>query len=68
MHERYDQEIKCGDDEPTVILSPQGKRKLGIMQDGHFLINLSYFFFHIFFFTMHFVSSILSIVLTMNCS
>lgn len=59
MHEWYDQEINCGDDEPTVILSPPGKRKLGITQDGHFLLNLSYFFFHIF--MMHFISSLLNI-------
>ncbi|KAJ4781793.1 gamma-irradiation and mitomycin c induced 1 [Rhynchospora pubera] len=33
MHELYDQEVKCGEDEPTVILSPSCKRKLGITQD-----------------------------------
>ncbi|KAK3034710.1 hypothetical protein RJ639_032663, partial [Escallonia herrerae] len=33
MHDRYDEEIDCGVDEPIVVLSPSNKKGLGISSD-----------------------------------
>ncbi|URE42720.1 hypothetical protein MUK42_32615 [Musa troglodytarum] len=34
MHDRYDEEINCGEDEPVYIIGPQNKKQLGITADG----------------------------------
>lgn len=36
MHDRYDEEINCGEDEPVHIIGPQNKKQLGITADGKF--------------------------------
>ncbi|CAL9180289.1 unnamed protein product [Musa hybrid cultivar] len=33
MHDRYDEEINCGEDEPVHIIGPQNKKQLGITAD-----------------------------------
>ncbi|URE42715.1 hypothetical protein MUK42_32615 [Musa troglodytarum] len=33
MHDRYDEEINCGEDEPVYIIGPQNKKQLGITAD-----------------------------------
>lgn len=34
MHEKYDEDIDCGADEPVFIVNPSNKRKLHISNDG----------------------------------
>jgi len=34
MHEKYDAEMDGGDDEPTLIINPSCKERLGISIDG----------------------------------
>lgn len=34
MHEKYDEEIGCGEDQPVLVLSPSNKKGLGISSDG----------------------------------
>lgn len=35
MHDRYDEEIDCGEDQPTfVVVGPLHKKKLGVSADG----------------------------------
>ncbi|RZR84467.1 hypothetical protein BHM03_00011306 [Ensete ventricosum] len=34
MHDRYDEEINCGEDEPVHIIGPQNKKQLGITADA----------------------------------
>eukprot|EP00268_Persea_americana_P011683 TRINITY_DN14922_c0_g1_i4.p1 TRINITY_DN14922_c0_g1~~TRINITY_DN14922_c0_g1_i4.p1 ORF type:complete len:1098 (+),score=235.69 TRINITY_DN14922_c0_g1_i4:589-3882(+) len=33
MHEKYDEEIECGEDQPVIVLSPSNKKGLGISSD-----------------------------------
>ncbi|XP_052192848.1 structural maintenance of chromosomes flexible hinge domain-containing protein GMI1 [Diospyros lotus] len=30
MHDRYDEEVECGDDEPVLVVNPSNKKRLGI--------------------------------------
>lgn len=34
MHDRYDQETECGEDQPVLVVSPANKKALGISSDG----------------------------------
>lgn len=34
MHDIYDQEIDCGEDQPLLIVGPSNKKQLGISSDG----------------------------------
>lgn len=34
MHDSYDEEIDCGEDEPVLIINPSNKKRLGISSDG----------------------------------
>lgn len=34
MHEHYDEEVDCGEDQPTFVLSPSHKKELGVSSDG----------------------------------
>lgn len=34
MHNTYDEESDCGEDEPIIILNPSNKKQLGISSDG----------------------------------
>lgn len=34
MHDKYDVEMDGGDDEPTLIINPKCKERLGISNDG----------------------------------
>lgn len=46
MHEKYDEEIECGEDQPVIVLSPSNKKGLGISSDGKayvwFLLSLEF--------------------------
>lgn len=37
MHDCYDEEIVCGEDEPVLVINPSNKKQLGISADGKFL-------------------------------
>ncbi|KAK2992739.1 hypothetical protein RJ640_023252, partial [Escallonia rubra] len=43
MHDRYDEEIGSGVDEPIVVLSPSNKKGLGISSDGKLAITKNVF-------------------------
>jgi len=34
MHDRYDEEIDCGEDQPTFVIGPSHKKELGVSADG----------------------------------
>jgi hypothetical protein len=34
MHDKYDMQMDVGDDEPTLIINPKCKERLGISNDG----------------------------------
>lgn len=34
MHNAYDEEIECGEDEPVLVIGPCKKKQLGISADG----------------------------------
>lgn len=34
MHNTFDEESDCGEDEPIIILNPSNKKQLGISSDG----------------------------------
>lgn len=34
MHDCYDEEIVCGEDEPVLVINPSNKKQLGISADG----------------------------------
>ena len=34
MHDAYDEEAECGEDEPVLVIGPCNKKKLGISADG----------------------------------
>ena len=34
MHNIYDEESDCGEDEPVIIINPSNKKQLGISSDG----------------------------------
>lgn len=34
MHDQYDEETECGEDQPVLIVNPANKKALGISSDG----------------------------------
>jgi hypothetical protein len=34
MHDQYDEETECGEDQPFLIVNPANKKALGISSDG----------------------------------
>lgn len=34
MHDYYDQDTECGEDEPVIVVSPTNKKALGISSEG----------------------------------
>lgn len=34
MHDRYDEEVDSGEDQPTLVVIPEKNKKLGISSDG----------------------------------
>lgn len=53
MHDRYDEEMDGGEDEPVLVISPCNKKKLGITADGMKLNSfISYKFIYIWFLSL----------------